>query len=331
MAPEPTHTPSTRTPSTPPSPPPPRTASTRIAAELRRRIESGELRPGDRVPSTRAITAEWGVAMATATKALSALREAGLVRAVRGVGTVVVERPGARPAPAPIDVPSLRPARTEAELTREGIVRAAVAIADEHGMGAVSMRRIAARLDVAAMTLYRHLPGKDDLVAAMADAVFGSDPVPAPTRIGWRARLETSCRMQWAMYHRHPWLAQTMSMTRPLPTLRGMAHVEWAMGEFEGLEPDLMLHIAVTMLNYVRGTAVDIAAECEAERATGVSSEEWMRAQEPMMEAILHTGDFPMYAAALTGPEVELDLDSLFTFGLGRLLDGIAALIAARP
>lgn len=307
-----------------------RTPSTRIAAELRRRIEAGELRPGDRVPSTRAITAQWGVAMATATKALGALRDAGLVRAVRGVGTVVVDRSAARPAPAPVDVPSLHPARPEAELTRERIVLAAVAIADEHGMGAVSMRRIAARLDVAAMTLYRHLPGKEDLVAAMADAVFGRDPVPPPARIGWRARLEASSRMQWAMYHRHPWLAHTMSMTRPLPTPRGMAHVEWAIGEFEGVEPELLLHIAVTMLNYVRGTAIDIAAESEAERSTGVSNEEWMRTREPMIKAILHTGDFPMYTAALSGPDVELSLDSLFTFGLERLLDGIAVLIADR-
>ncbi len=64
-----------------------------VADELRRRIVDGDLRPGDRVPSTRAITREWGVAMATATKVLGALREDGLVRAVPGIGTVVVERP----------------------------------------------------------------------------------------------------------------------------------------------------------------------------------------------------------------------------------------------
>ncbi|MFD0358781.1 winged helix-turn-helix domain-containing protein, partial [Streptomyces sp. NPDC127110] len=65
----------------------------RIAAELRRRIESGELRPGDRVPSTRAITQRWGVAMATASKVLAALGQEGLVRAVPGVGTVVADPP----------------------------------------------------------------------------------------------------------------------------------------------------------------------------------------------------------------------------------------------
>ncbi|MYV97124.1 TetR/AcrR family transcriptional regulator C-terminal domain-containing protein [Streptomyces sp. SID3343] len=305
------------------------TPSALIAAELRRRIEAGELRPGDRVPSTRAITAEWGVAMATATRALTVLREAGLVTPRRGVGTVVADRAKTAARIPVVAVPMVHKSpRTDAELTRQRIVEAAIAIADADGLGAVSMRRIAAELGVAAMTLYRHIPGKDDLVAAMADTVFGERPLPTAGPIGWRARLETSCRLQWEMYRRHPWLAHTMSMTRPLPTVRGMMHVEWSMAEFEDLTPDVMIHIAVTMLNYVRGTAINLALEDEAERATGVSSEEWLQAQDATMELILRTNDFPMYAAALTSPDLLLDLDSLFTFGLDRILDGIGTLVA---
>ncbi|WPR52497.1 winged helix-turn-helix domain-containing protein [Streptomyces sp. S399] len=88
-----------------------------IAAVLRRRIETGELAPGDRVPSTREITRRWGVAMATATKALTELRREGLVRAVPGVGTVVAprDRPArpARPRPRPTgaDRPGRPPTR----------------------------------------------------------------------------------------------------------------------------------------------------------------------------------------------------------------------------
>ncbi|HEX8628679.1 MAG TPA: winged helix-turn-helix domain-containing protein, partial [Catenuloplanes sp.] len=67
----------------------------RIVADIRARIVAGELRPGDRAPSTRQITRQWGVAMATASKALAALRQEGLVHPARGVGTVV----SAPPAP----------------------------------------------------------------------------------------------------------------------------------------------------------------------------------------------------------------------------------------
>ncbi|MFD0349486.1 GntR family transcriptional regulator [Kitasatospora aburaviensis] len=66
----------------------------RIAAELRRRIATGELAPGERVPSTRRIAQDWGVALATATKALTVLRLEGLVEALPRVGTVVAAPAG---------------------------------------------------------------------------------------------------------------------------------------------------------------------------------------------------------------------------------------------
>jgi DNA-binding GntR family transcriptional regulator len=60
-----------------------------VAQHIRDQIHAGDLRPGDRVPSVRELSAEWGISRATADKALSALRSEGLVVAVTGVGTVV--------------------------------------------------------------------------------------------------------------------------------------------------------------------------------------------------------------------------------------------------
>ena len=71
-----------------------------IVEDIRRRISQGLLSPGDRVPSTREITREWGVAMATATKTLATLRQEGAVQAVPGVGTVVASPTPARPVRA---------------------------------------------------------------------------------------------------------------------------------------------------------------------------------------------------------------------------------------
>ena len=61
----------------------------RIVAEIRARILAGDLRPGDRVPSIRQIAQRWGVAVATATKVMAALRDDGLVETKVGAGTVV--------------------------------------------------------------------------------------------------------------------------------------------------------------------------------------------------------------------------------------------------
>ena len=67
-------------------------------------------------------------------------------------------------------------------------------IADTEGLGALSMRGVAARLGVAAMSPYRYVGSKDDLVLLMADAAFGEARLPAVPPDGWRARLELGGR-----------------------------------------------------------------------------------------------------------------------------------------
>ncbi|WP_433247315.1 TetR/AcrR family transcriptional regulator C-terminal domain-containing protein [Streptosporangium sp. CA-135522] len=288
----------------------------RIAAELRRRITTGRLRPGDRVPSTRQITQEWGVAMATATKALTTLREEGLLRPVPGVGTVVADpETGAAPS-----------RRSSPELSRERIVCAAIAIADTEGLATLSMRRIAAGLRTSVMALYRYVAGKEELLALMTDRVLADGAPAEPPPEGWRARLELAARAHWVLYRRHPWLAQAVSFTRPVPTPHAMAQAGWAMRAVDGLglDPITMVHIYATVANYVRGTAVNLEAEAEAVQQTGTTDEEWLEAAVlPRMR------EFPLLSRI---PPDSLDLDTLFDFGLRRLLDGIATLVAeARP
>src|SRR3954467_5496937 len=175
-------------------------ASARIAAQLRRRIASGDLPPGARMPSTRAIVQRYGVAMATATKVLTTLRQEGLIRSVPGVGTVVVGAPPSSPAG--------RPARRRAAdsgLGVEAIVAAGVAVADAEGIAALSMRRVAAELGAAPMSLYRHVRDKDELLLAMMDAAIAEVSLPAPPA-DWRDGLELAARSLWAGFRRHPWL-----------------------------------------------------------------------------------------------------------------------------
>jgi DNA-binding transcriptional regulator YhcF (GntR family) len=286
-------------------------ASARIATELRRRITTGELNPGDRVPSTRQIVADWGVAMATASKALAILRQDGLVEALPGFGTVVAGKP-TRSGPA--------------DLTADRIARTAIAIADEEGLGAVSMRRIATELSVATMSLYRHIANRDRLTELMADAIFSDHPLPARPRGDWRAQLETVMRLQWSLYRRHPWLAQTISIARPqfLPNL--VAHAEWslrALAPFD-LPTDVLLHTHITVFGFVRATALSNESELEARRDTGLTGDEWMDLQDEAGQAIHATGRFPHLAMLVDRDEFELDFDALFEFGMRSLLDGIS-------
>src|SRR5215212_1262271 len=121
--------------------------SARIAAELRSQIASGRLPPGARMPSTRALVQRYGVAMATATKVLTTLRHEGLVHSVPGVGTVVGEVPTA-------GSPARRRRTSGGALAIDAIVAAGIAVADAEGLSALSMRRVAAELGAAPMSLY---------------------------------------------------------------------------------------------------------------------------------------------------------------------------------
>ncbi|MFE4330036.1 TetR/AcrR family transcriptional regulator C-terminal domain-containing protein [Streptomyces sp. NPDC056831] len=290
-----------------------------IAGEIRRRIVSGELAPGDRVPSTRAIVQEWGVAMATATRALSVLRGEGLVRAVPGVGTVVVER----------RAPGLAGPGSGPALSRERIVRTAIELADAEGLPAVSMRRVATTLSTSTMALYRHVPGKAELVRLMSDEVFGERRLGAAPH-DWRSGLELAARWLRSVYGRHPWMAQAVaSFTRPTASPHAMRYTEWVLHALAGtgLPPYTKLHIHLTLFAHVQGLAMAGDMETQARQDTGLSAAEWMVRNEPQFDAISASGDYPFLNSLFEHDEFELDLDELFEFGLQRTLDGVAMMI----
>ncbi len=294
----------------------------RIADEIERRVRAGELRPGDRVPSTRQISKDWGVAIATATRALRELSARGAVHAVAGVGTLVS---GATATP------TRRPA-AERAVSTERIVAAAIAVADAEGIGAVSMRRIAVELGVATMSLYRWIPSKDALLDAMMDTLMGEDGWPAVPPRGWRAQLEYVARRQWRGYQAHPWLAHLVSLTRPQLAPRAMVHTEWALRAIDGfgLDPTTRLYLVLTLFGHVKAAATGLDVERQAERDTGLDMEEWMRDHDPRFHPVIHSGRFPHLAKLDNNAEIDMDLTALFEFGLRSLLDGFANVLKER-
>jgi DNA-binding transcriptional regulator YhcF (GntR family) len=295
------------------------TTSTRIAADLRARITAGEFGPGDRVPSTRELTRQWGVAMATATRALSLLQDEGVLRSVRGVGTVVAARPtGPRPA-------RRRPTPSPA---RDDVVRAAIAVADAEGLATLSMRRIAAELGIPTMSLYQHVASKEDLVTHMIDRAFGEEPLPAQPPPDWRAALEVAARLEWAVFRRHPWLAPAMSLTRPQLVPSALAYTEWVLAALDGrgLDPTTAFTVHIMLFSHVRGMAVNLESEAQAEAESGVTSDEWMDAHADTLAALAAGGSFPHFQQ-VTSMDFDLDLDALFELGLRCLLDGLRAVL----
>ncbi|MGW4791680.1 TetR/AcrR family transcriptional regulator C-terminal domain-containing protein [Nonomuraea sp. NPDC004297] len=298
----------------------------RIVADVKQRVADGRLRPGERVPSTRQLARDWNVALATAAKALTLLAREGVVVAEPRVGTIVADRPGAAAARPP------RPATSEHDLTRRRVVRAAIEIADAHGLSELTMRAVAGRLGVATMSLYRHVGGKDDLVMLMVDAAFAEFPLPGERPeewpAGWRSRLEASARIQWAAYRAHPWMAGATPLTRPVPSEALLAHSEFVMEVLQetGLDAATRMYVLILLHSYVQGIATHIELEQQARASTGMTDEEWMTGQEEFLRAVMSSN--PAFGRLLGElGDFDLDLDRLFEFGLRPLLDGLARLI----
>ncbi|MEU1729198.1 GntR family transcriptional regulator [Nonomuraea sp. NPDC005692] len=300
-----------------------------IVAEIRSWIDGGDLRPGDRVPSIRAIAQRWGVAIATATKVTAALREEGLVETKGGSGTVVSPQTGRRPArPQHRDTTAARQAESaDQEMLRTRILRAAVDLADTEGLHALSMRRLAAKLELGPMSLYRHVTGKEELLVQMADLVFGDLDLPERGPQGWRAKLELVARQQWRLCRRHVWLPHVVSFTRPVLAPNMMAQTEWTLRALEELHlpMDVRFQETLTLHALVVTVGLSMAAEVEAERNTGMTLQRWSEAERSRRQELLADGRFPLLAT-ISG-DAAPDLDVLFEYGLARHLDGFAALV----
>ena len=287
----------------------------RIADEIAGDIRSGKLAEGQPAPSTRRIVRDWNVAMATATKAIGALREAGLVETIPGSGTIV--RSGNQPA--------AMPAR-RAKLSQREIVEAGVRIADADGLPLVTMRRVADSLGVSTMALYRHVPNKGDLTLRMADSVFAGTRLPEIPIADWRRRLDAGAHLFWAVFSRHLWAAEVFSISRPqlMPSVLPLA--EWSLSTLRamGFGAHDMLCAHINLFAHVRGMALARLTEAQAEKDTGMSADDWMRHHDRSLRQQVGSAGHPALGHVIREP-FDFDLDTVFEYGLQRLLDGIDA------
>lgn len=226
-------------------------------------------------------------------------------------------------------------------LSVERIVAAGTAIADAEGLDALSMRRVAERLGVGTMSLYRHVPSKAELLDVMVDRamaeVVGPDDGAAPTADdrGWRARLERVAHVNHRLYERHPWLLSVFLGRPPLgPGVVAKYDAELRTLEGIGLSDVEMDSTLTLVLEFVRGSAVTAADTARVGQRTGLSDDEWWAAVGPLMlrvyDADRHDVAARVGAAASECYGGLYAPDHAFAFGLERLLDGIAVFVERR-
>ncbi len=220
-------------------------------------------------------------------------------------------------------------------LSVDGIARSAIGLADDEGLGALSMRKVAEGLGVSTMSLYTYVPGKGELLDVMLDAVLGE--VDGPGDVGeWREKLEAVARQNWELSHRHPWLLQVAAMSRPPLGPNVIAKYDRELRAVEGIGlTDVEMDSVLTLvLGYVQGSARYSVEASLAERRTGMTDNDWWLANAPLLEKVFDPERFPtaarVGAAAGEAYGAAHDPEHAFEFGLQRVLDGIEAYVEQR-
>ncbi|MGA6168277.1 TetR/AcrR family transcriptional regulator [Amycolatopsis magusensis] len=216
--------------------------------------------------------------------------------------------------PEPPERPVLAP------LSRERIVRAAIQLADADGLEAVSLRKVAAALEVGPMRLYGYIATKDELLDLMVDAVYAEI---RPAGDDWRAVLRSLAGTTRQAVHRHEWLADLIG-GRPQLGPHALARGEAVLSALDGIDVDLAMPLVTAVDSYVIGAVRREIAERRAERATGMDEKRWQAALGPYLERKFATGELPALATVVRDA-VHLDADETFRLGLDLLLDGIEA------
>jgi AcrR family transcriptional regulator len=203
-------------------------------------------------------------------------------------------------------------------LSVELVVTAAIELADEHGLGAVTMAAVAKRCGFTTMSLYRHVSGKDELVRRMLDRALGI--APALDMSHWRVGLEGWARALLAVLDRHPW-----GIDVPITGMLGTtAQLSWLDRGLEvladtGLSENEKAHLVLLVNGYVFWSArlgLQVPDDADIE----------------FVPPDFDLGRFPALARAVESGVFEDDSthEQDFAFGLQRVLDGAEALIAAR-
>lgn len=215
-------------------------------------------------------------------------------------------------------------ARTKARrdpLSRERIIDAAVEVADREGLGAVTMRRLGQLLGVEAMSLYKHVADKDDVLAGIADRVASEFELPSRD-IHWRTAIRASSIAAHAVLSRHPWAGPLLESDFD-PGPARLVYLDAVVGVLHdaGFSLQDVAHAFGALDSHLYGFTMQVAswpfgvdeyAEVATELAAGLDPERY-----PNLIAM----------ATMVGQEGGVPLD--FTFGLDLLLDGLARRLEA--
>lgn len=217
---------------------------------------------------------------------------------------------------------SRQPRAERPALDRAAITRAAISLADEHGLDAVSMRRVAEQLGAGAMSLYWYVSSKEDLYELMFDEVVGEIRLPRKWSGDWRADLAKSARATRRILRRHPWVMLIGVQPGLGPKTQAWGQAYLSVFADHDLDMRTRVNILAAINNYIFGFVHREVAWEQLRQRSGRTSDEWTKRLADYSRDVAVSE--PDVADEITS-RFELHGDASFEFGLTCMLDGIAA------
>lgn len=217
--------------------------------------------------------------------------------------------------------------RTRTPLTRERVVKAALTLVDKRGIEALSMRTVAAKLGVEAMSLYRHVSGKEDLLLGVADLVLSEIEVPPPGT-PWREAMRRRALSAREVFLSHPSSAIVVESCATMTPSR-LRYSDAIMGllRADGFDTTLAYRAFLLLDSYIYGFTMQELS--------------WPhpRSPEEMPEQIeIPPEQYPHFAAVMGAVMSTVGVHGLvqsyaeeFRFGLELVLDALERERAALP
>ena len=211
-----------------------------------------------------------------------------------------------------------------APLSRDRVLRAAVARADKAGIESLSMRRLAEELGVVPMALYKHVANKEELLDGMIDVVVAEiDPPVAGA--GWKSAVRQRILSARRALLRHPWASKVME-SKQNPTPLVLAYMDTMIGLFRagGFSVNLTHHVMHTIGSRVLGFSQELfndSSTIDPEVAAAM-----MRELGPKFPNVLAIATAASHEeASVVGPGCDDQYE--FEFALDLLLDGFERLL----
>ncbi|HEY9314206.1 TetR/AcrR family transcriptional regulator [Williamsia sp.] len=211
------------------------------------------------------------------------------------------------------------------------VVGAAISLADSEGLAALSMRKVAQRLGLGAMSIYTYVPGRSELVGLMIDEVAGEVDHPEHAG-GLRDRMTAVARQLWDEYHRHSWLLHVQK-ARPWIGPNVSKRYEWQLEAIDGVGLDdlEMDHTIAVLTGFAESSARSSIEAAGARVDSGMTDLQWWEINAPVLGRLMAGGDYPISnrVGQAAGQAYESMGDSArsFEFGLARIIDGTEALL----